>query len=42
MLFSPLASVALVHALPSAGGGGTLLRIPCSQIVVDRIEPYAL
>jgi hypothetical protein len=39
MLFSLLASVALVHALPSASSGGSLVRFPCSQIVIDRIDP---
>lgn len=39
MIFSLLAVIAVVDALPSASGGGSLVRFPCSQIVVDRIDP---
>jgi hypothetical protein len=35
-----VAFVALSKALPQAGGGGfTMLRFGCSQVVIDRIDP---
>jgi len=41
MIFILLALVALAQAAPRLGAraGGSLIRFPCSQIVIDRIDP---
>jgi len=41
MIFIFLALVALAQAAPRLGAraGGSLIRFPCSQIVIDRIDP---
>lgn len=37
--FTMLLSLLLSAAFVNAQGGGTLIRFPCSQIVIDRIDP---
>ena len=47
MLWSALILAAVAEAAPQRGGGGgggakgtSLIRFGCSQIVIDRIDPY--
>jgi len=43
MRWSSLLAVApLAQALPqrASGGGATLLRFACSQVVIERLDPY--